>query len=371
MTGVLNPVLQSFQISGNNAINFLIPYALHFLYMMICIDLAWGLCKFLLQKEENLFAFIARRSFLYGFLYWLIREWKMVTDAVYNSLVTVAVTAGGNVISITDFHNVDRILQKGLSLVKPILGSTSTSSSSIEVAWSLLNLILSGPSGIAMAMLVSIVSLAMMCVFIFIAIYVLNIQIQTYLITAFAIILVPFGANKHTAFLFQRVKELIPYMGIRYMIMAYTLSIAWPFMDKLKFPEQATLESVFLLFAESLTMAILLVRLDKVADSFYQPSMSARESAGAVMTMGAFAIGGAKLVGGAVSSGIGAVTGLMNGDKNKDDGGFSNTVKAATADAGTEGSSNMPGSFSSGGDNGASLASQMSADTIAENTRKG
>jgi type IV secretion system protein TrbL len=132
----------------------------------------------------------------------------------------------------------------------------------------------------------------MLCFFI-IGIQIFITYLEFYVVATLALILIPFGVNKHTAFLGEKAIGAVLSFGIKLMVLAFIASIAVPLVKTWSLPTDPSNEQIFCLLLGSLAITFLAWHAPGVAAGLLSgsPSLTGGSAAGFALAGGAAAVG--------------------------------------------------------------------------------
>ena len=132
----------------------------------------------------------------------------------------------------------------------------------------------------------------MLCFFI-IGIQIFITYLEFYIVAALALILIPFGVNKHTAFLGEKAIGAVLSFGIKLMVLAFIASIAIPLVKQWSLPVDPSNKQIFCLLLGSLAITFLAWHAPGLAAGLLSgsPSLTGGSAAGFALAGGAAAVG--------------------------------------------------------------------------------
>ena len=152
----------------------------------------------------------------YGTYLGIIKNYKFIVMKIINSCVFIGLKAGGNGLTVSEFIDPSALIKMGADFATPFLATNNN----LNILGSPLNLMqqLGGSftqGGIELS-------------FILIAIQVCIVCLEFYVVSALAIMLLPFGVNSHTKFLADKVLPSIVSSELKLMVLAFIMSVAMP-----------------------------------------------------------------------------------------------------------------------------------------------
>lgn len=320
-TNFLNELLRFFEQNSVIGMEALRPYALELACVLAIIDFCtiWAMY----DGEMRLSLVISRVMKVGGFIL-LIVLWNDIQYAILKSFQMAGFTAA-NVSTMSDeIFKPSGILDKGFTVCGKLIEELH------EISF-----IDDGGIGKCLMYLIAIV--ITLGAFFFIALQVLVTKIEFCVFATLGVILLPFGALRFTAFLFQRIMSGVFAFGIKLMVMFFLLglfeSLAGSIAEIAENSDFSTMLKISMSYA---TLAFLVWKLPNVAASMMngQPSLEA----GDIARGGGAAKGAAVAAGSAVGGAAGAVA--AGAGKAASGYGFMNaTIKASRASASQNGTS--------------------------------
>src|SRR6266851_3553834 len=205
--GILTKLLNAFAFVFTGGFAQIMPEALWLLRTLAAIELVLVALWWALTQDDALVAFLAKALWFGAFLY-LVTAWPTLTRTVVTSFVQTGLLAGGGGLSVADFTNPSTIAKYGLEVTAVIFARIS-SFSGLGALKNLPEVLLAGFS-----------ALGIVLAFFVMAIQVFITLLEFYLVSMLALILVPFGVFRHTAFLAERAFGMILAFGIKLMVLA-------------------------------------------------------------------------------------------------------------------------------------------------------
>ena len=211
--GILTYILNAFLTVFSHGYSAILPSAQHLLFLMAGIEMTlaglyWAL------RGENLFVPLIQKSLVIGTFAYFVLNWPMLIGAVLSGFIFVGQHAGsggggGAILSLT---NPSAIISQGFAATKPII-NTINALSPIQLGQLAL---------LGWALIFTIISFFILGIQCFIS------YLEFYIIAVLALILVPFGVFKHTAFLAEKSLGVIISHGVKLMVLAFIISAATP-----------------------------------------------------------------------------------------------------------------------------------------------
>ena len=280
--GVLTTLLNNFLDVFRLGYGRIMPDARWLLQTLALIEIVFAALWWAFKREDAIVAFLQRILWV-GFFIYLVTEWPTLVTAMRDSLAMVGLRAGGNALSLTDFMNPSQLAYMGIVATKPIFDHIG--------AWGILtnnlgDVIISGLSG-----LIILLAFFIMAIQVFITV------LEFYLGSVLTLILVPFGVNRHTAFIAERAFGMVISFGIKLMVLGFITSATFPVLNQLTIPSDPALGQVFSMMLASLAIAFLMWHAPSIAAGLMagSPSLSAGTVVGSTLAGGLAAAGAYRL----------------------------------------------------------------------------
>lgn len=283
-SGVLTTLLNTFVEEFSGGYSRIYPDAMHLLSILATLEVAiaavwWGL------SEENSLAEVLKKIMKIGFFIFLVANYQTLIEVVLNGFVFVGLKAGGrSIASATDLSLIkdpSAIVRYGFQITEPIF----VHNANYDVYTAAKNL--------ADILVTNIAALLVILAFFALAIQVFITYLEFFLVSVLGLILIPFGAFKHTAFIAEKVLGAIVSFGVRLMVLSFILATVQPTLAQLTPPPDPSIPQVLLLLLTALTIAGLSWHAPSVAASLISgsPSLTAGTVMGTGMAIGAGAVG--------------------------------------------------------------------------------
>lgn len=294
--GILTTLLNAFAFVFTGGFAQIMPEALWLLRTLAAIELTIVALWWALTQDDALVAFLAKALWFGAFLY-LVTAWPTLTRAVVQSFMQTGLLAGGGGVSVADFTNPSTIAKYGLEVTAVIFARIS-SFSGLGAIKNLPEVLLAGFS-----------ALGIVLAFFVMAIQVFITLLEFYLVSMLALILVPFGVFRHTAFLAERAFGMILAFGIKLMVLACITSAMLPVLVTLQLPADPAFKDILSLLLASLALAMLAWHAPSVAAGMMAgaPSLTASTAAHTAIAAGA-TVGLTAMAGATALRGVGAAT---------------------------------------------------------------
>lgn len=243
-----------------------------------------------LMDENNhpLAQTLLKRTLKYGAFGYLVYSYGTIVSAINNSFVKLGLAAGGDVMTVVDFTNPSKISAMGFHMCMPFISNlingkgTSDNGAIIDVLTSI-------PS----TLFYLLILVAVMFCFFIIAINIFIIYVEFAIFTTLALILVPFGIWDKTEFIFDKVKNGVINFGIKYMTMAFVVSISITMVKNWTFPGVASIQQYLYVLVGMLAITYLCMHVPSLVAGMMGGSGGSMTAAG----MAGFAAGAARNTG--------------------------------------------------------------------------
>lgn len=275
----------------------LTPEAINLLLVLATIELALAL----LLSEDDKFMLLAKKFLRYSFLLWLVQNWATgmsLTVQFFDSFDKLGAKAAG---LSTHLNDPAAIAGKG----------TYMAVTTLQGIWSL------GITSIGTILIKVVLAVVIFLCFAYMAFEVFAVTVEFYIVATLTTILIPFAANKHTAFLAEKAIGAIPSLSMKMMVISFILCITLPFLASIEpiDPKEANIAEVFQVLIGSAGMAFLTAKVPALAQGLISgsPSLSGGDAINAARTAagGAASVAkGAGSVAQGVAGGIGRVAGF-------------------------------------------------------------
>jgi type IV secretion system protein TrbL len=208
--GVLTTVLNSFLTAFSAGFTNLLPWAKGLFYTLVGIEIVWAALYWALEGENFVPQLITKVLFI-GIFYWLVWNWATVAHEVVSGFVDVGAKAGGvPPTAVPDLQDPSQIINQFWALATPI----ATYQASLPW-YSIGKSMMFGFAYIILA--VAIFIIAIQCALTY---------LEFYIVSVIATVLVPFGVNKHMAFLAERAFGAVIANGVKTAVLAFILASA-------------------------------------------------------------------------------------------------------------------------------------------------
>ena len=315
---ILNEIVKIFQRLGENGLDTLTPVAVYLWGVLFVIELVtdWTLYEGNLRMSKIINDIVKGSFFLF-----IINSWSFFVGAIENFFIQIGMLGGG----VNDKHMLgpSDILNRGFDACKKLFAAlTGTSADAAQQGpggggGSFLTS--NGDGGVVkpqnnkssssaldlffgkvslLAMLTYLIAIAMIIfAHLWIALQVFICQIEYYVFTTLALIFIPFGVLRHTAFLWQKTISGLVNFGVKLMGLFFLIAVAntsLNLMDTAKEVESGLAFSAYLKIGlVYLCIAYLIWELPDKLGSLMSgsPTLSGGKLAGAAKAAAGFAAG--------------------------------------------------------------------------------
>jgi type IV secretion system protein TrbL len=235
-------------------------------------------------KGENIAVGLLQKILLLGLFFFFVESWTTLINTVLDGFVWAGFTAGGSspAAGAVLIKDPSAIISRAFVVTQPLETEISA------LSWySVGSLILLG-----WAYIFTILAFFMLAIQVFIT------YLEFYLVAALSLILVPFGAFKHTAFISERAFGSVISFGVKLMVLAFIIAAAGPVLAQITLPAIPTLQQSYMVMLAALAIAFLAWHAPGIAAGMISggPSLTAGSAAGFVASSAFGALAGAAAV---------------------------------------------------------------------------
>lgn len=329
--GMMTDIMQQFQIVFRSGSNALLPMASKIFGALATIEIVVSILFWALSGEMRA-SKLLEKFMMFGAYIYLIKSLAdgSLTKQVFNLFSTAGFTAGGGTALAGTISDPSSIISLGFTASQPILEHLK----GMDAVFSPVDGILSGLS-----------ALIIMFAYFVIALQVFMTYIEFGIVSTLGVILMPFGAWKHTRFMAEKCIGAVISFGIKIMTLSFIISVTMPILQRFQLPTDPTIDMNMKMMFAVLAIAIAAWQIPALAAAVLagSPSLTAgvgvqgAAAAGMVMMGGAAAAApalgvagaGAAALKGAGAAGLG---GALQGAK--EGGGVSSAVSGGLSAAG-------------------------------------
>jgi type IV secretion system protein TrbL len=291
-SGVLTSLMDAFAGVFKSGVSNITVDARWLLGTLMIIDLVLAILMNL-DDADHLKTLI-KKILKYGFFIWLVVDWANLANIVLNSFSTIGLKAGGGGLSPAFMTDPSMTAGKGIYVAGPILDFISTLTGAMDTMLNLPKIVIMGVTAVGI----------ILCFFI-IGIQIFLTYLEFYIVATLALILIPFGVFKHTAFLSEKAIGAVLGFGIKLMVLSFIASAVIPVVNSWVVPAVPTYDQCFCTLLGSLAIAFLAWSVPGMVSGLLMghPSLTGGGAAG-------FALAGAAIAGNMGSRGHNMVNNL-------------------------------------------------------------
>lgn len=219
---ILTDILGSFVHAFSLRFSTVHAYANNLLRIFILIELIFfGI--YLAIEGGDAIASLFKKILVIGAFQFLVSSYVTLVDALRDSFVGIGLAGqmGAGTLSLSQFLDPSALISHGLTVVYPIFEKQS-----------LMGIIFGGGAFKGLTLLAAIFILL---AFVWMGMQIFLISIEFYIITTLAVVMIPFGLFKPTAFLADRAFGSIFAVCIKLMVLAFVASVSLPVVQGLAF----------------------------------------------------------------------------------------------------------------------------------------
>ena len=308
-TSVIDHFLNVFSSYIDSGFGLISPDVGFLVAVLIGIDatlagLAWAL------GEDDAIQALAKKVLYVGFFAFILNNWLLLTQLVFNSFAALGLKATGSSLSYANFLEPGRLAQAGVQGANVLLTQIQRFAGFPDFFWNLGQILVMGLSWI-----VTLLGFFVLAILLFLAI------IEFKLTTLKGFILVPFALWRGTAFIAEPVLGQIVTSGVRILVFAVITGIGTQLFGQILPSNPATelsLQDALTILLASMTIAGLAFSANRLAAGITSgaPQLglgSAAAAGGAVAGAAALAGMGGVAAARAAASGVGAAASLAGG----------------------------------------------------------
>ncbi|MGE5606977.1 MAG: type IV secretion system protein [Bacteroidota bacterium] len=267
-TGILTQLLQDFQNVFTLGLSNIQGDANWLLAAFILLDVI--IVLLFNANNPDLLKVLLEKILFYGFFIYVVLNYRYLLNVIIKSFAIIGAKAGGYNISMEMLSDPSALAEQGIYVSQPIWNHV-TSYHGWDALFNLGDIIIN----IIMALLI-------MASFAIIGLQVFVTYLEFYIVGCLALILIPFAANKHTAFLGEKAIGAVFAFGIKLMVLSFIASAAVPLVAKWQLPKDPELQMMMYTLLGSATIAFLAWEAPKVAAGLLagSPSISGASAVG-------------------------------------------------------------------------------------------
>ena len=279
--GVLTDILGSLVNAFSLKYNSIHGYASSLLRILILIELTFfGIYTAI--DGGDVVRSLFKKILVIGAFQFLVSNYASLVDVLKDSFVGVGLSGptGPGQLTLSTFLDPSAIISYGFTVVGPVWDNAVFTLLDGQVFTILMNLA---------------VSVCIMASFIWIGMQIFMVLVEFYIVTTLAVIMIPFGIFKPTAFLADRAFGSIFAICIKMMVLAFVASAALPMVQGLSYVDALpTFSQSLTLFIGVLAVALIMAKAPSIAVSMTTGSAGLDASSG-IMQPAMAALGAAGL----------------------------------------------------------------------------
>ncbi len=256
-TDLLNAFLNIFQAGQNQ----LLSPALRLLTVLALITITWHALMWALDESGDALKEFLRKVVFIGAFIFIVKSFPWLVGQVISGFIWVGNTAG-NQPNPSIVYNPTEIMRQGFVVCQQLTVEMANSDGFSQFAQYIRNFI---------------EYLLIIICFMIMAIQVFLVNVELGIITTLGIMLIPFGVWKPTAFIAEKVFGAIISFGVKLMVLAFILAIAYPLMRTLELPPDPKITDFITTWLGAAMLAFLSLHAPSVAAGliFGTPTLTA------------------------------------------------------------------------------------------------
>ena len=291
-SGILTYLMTTFVGGFAGGYGGILPIAQRILFLLAAIEIVFAGLWWALKGENFIVPLIQKTMLIGVFAAFLLPgplNWATLMSSVMRGFVATGQAAGGGSGNVNWFSDPSAIID---------LADTLTMQIELEIhALPVL--------AVGQQIMFGLIYLLIYLTFFILAIQVVIAILEFYLIATLAMVLVPFGVNKYTAFLSEKAFGAVVSHGVKLMVLAFIITVAAPVMAGLNLPPSPTLQQAYMCLLAAMTLTFLAWKAPDVAAGLFAggPSLSAAHSLGTAALGARLLMGGGGTGGGFIGAG--------------------------------------------------------------------
>lgn len=208
-TTFLNDLLDFFRDHCLQGLALLVPDSSYLVYLLGILEICmiWSLYFGEVRFQQMITKFMK-----IAFFFFLVNNWQyLMVDVLFETFKMAGLVASNQTLEVQPSY----ILDKGIMLTSSVLSSIVQGGG----GWSAVL------GGLGALVVKTIFCLVIIGAFGFMAIQILIVNIEFYLCASLSVILIPFGLNKYTSFLFEKTVGAMFSFGIKMMFMTFIVGL--------------------------------------------------------------------------------------------------------------------------------------------------
>jgi type IV secretion system protein TrbL len=247
---ILTNILTAFVQNATMGYAYIAPDALKLLRYIITFNVVLFGTAMALGKS-NLTSEAIKKLFLIAIYVWLVQNVHVCANIIIKNFAAAGVTAGGNAISLAEIFDPSAIVGMGFDATRPIFDSGVTVLKPHIM-------FMKGITGL----------LTLICFF-YIAWQLFLSILEFYIISVVSVILIPFGLFKPLSFLSDKSIAAIFALAIRFMIVAFIISLSYKTLQTMRIPDDHTFTDALNMFLVAGTIAYLCKSAPQLAAVYF------------------------------------------------------------------------------------------------------
>ena len=293
--GILTSLLNAFLAVFSGGPGQLAPAAARLLFLIGAIELTFAGLWWAL-KGENVLVGLIQKMLLIGLFAFFVTSWPTLINGVLDGFVWSGFTAAGSnpTAGAAIIKDPSSIITQAFVSTQPIADQISA------LKWyDLGSLFMYG-----WAYIFTILAFFLLAIQVFVT------YLEFYLVAALSLILIPFGAFKHTAFIAERAFGSVISFGVKLMVLSFILAAVQPILVQITLPAEPTWQQAYMVLLAALAIAFLAWHAPGIAAGMISggPSLTAGSAAGFAASSMFGVLAGAAAAGSAARA---AVTGTL------------------------------------------------------------
>ena len=271
--GIVTKILNAFIFVLSGGFGRTLPEALWLMQRLVILEVVLLGAWWALGQQEALAQLISK-TLWFGAIRWFLTAWPSLSLAFVQSLIQVGIRIGGSAMTLHEFLDPSAIMHHGLSVIGVIF-TRLTSFSGLSAVMNIPELFILGLAAMGIWLLSSVLAAQ-----VFVKV------MEFYVAATVVVILLPFGAFRHTAFLAEKAFAVVIGSGIGLAVLAVITSLVLPFLVTLQVSANPTLYEAFTVLTASGLLGLLAWQAPAMAAGLLAgaPSLSAATLAQGVVS---------------------------------------------------------------------------------------
>ncbi len=214
-----------------------------------------------------------------GFFIWLVTNFPALHTAFMQSMIQMGILAGGGNVATSLIFDPSAIAFQGLLVTEPLFNWFESLSGFAAV------------KALPAVMITGLCALLILFCFFVMGIQVFVTLLEFYIVSLLALVFIPWGVLKQTAFMAEKAIGLIVAFSVKLMVLAFIISAVQPTLVALALPVDPSYRQVFGMVLGAMTLAYLTWQVPSVAAGLMMGSPSLTAGS-AITAMAGMTIGG-------------------------------------------------------------------------------